>query len=334
MVPQHPRPPRFDSDDEYSRCIRDLALWAPWATFALRCAGLPPAGRFRLGEPGTFPTLLADTGMVVKFFGDRYDGLDQYAAERAAYALLPDSGVPAPRLLATGALAQDDPEWRWPFLVVSTAPGVAYGGLNLTRDDRGAVAEDLGRVVRCLHEIPLPGTGLLRDDDRRFRAHLDRRTAQAVADYRRWARLPERLCAELDGFLADTTDLVAAQRNPVFVHADLHADHLFVDPGSASMTTVIDFADAFAGDPHYELVVPHLMTFGADKTLLRRFLTAYGWPALDSDWPRRMLAWTVRHEWDVLENLIPARLDPNRLSGLDELAAILWDLDTPSLPAS
>ena len=69
--------------------------------------------------------------------------------------------------------------------------------------------------------------------------------------------------------------------------------------------------------------------FEADKSLLAALLAGYGWPVRPDDWPRRMLAWTMLHEWDILGRLIPSRIAPGTIAGLDHLAARLWDITLP-----
>jgi hypothetical protein len=86
----------------------------------------------------------------------------------------------------------------------------------------------------------------------------------------------------------------------------------------------------YEGDPHYDLVAIHVKAFGANKDLLRRVLDAYGWGGLGKRWPRRMMALTLAHDYDMVEPYA-ARI-PDRVETLDELASLLWDLDAPGLP--
>jgi hypothetical protein len=78
----------------------------------------------------------------------------------------------------------------------------------------------------------------------------------------------------------------------------------------------------------YELVALHLGTFRGDKNLLRTFLDGYGHITVA---PGRMLAWTLIHHWEVLAEIMPHDLDPARITDLDELADLLWNLDSPGL---
>ncbi|WP_158893195.1 phosphotransferase family protein [Amycolatopsis anabasis] len=313
--------PDIDSDERYVRLLDRADYWAPFAHRALAAHGLPRPERIVSGTKGTYPTMLTDTGLVVKFFGDRWCGPDSHAAESEFYALTEGRGLPMPRVVAAGELDPDGPSWRWPYLITNRIPGTPCRSALSTMDEQARLrfAKQLGGVIRALHATPLRD-GPIFGDDKRFRALLAERRAAAVADHRRWGHLPERLCAELDEYLPAPESLPGAER--VLVHGDLHADHVFLD-GSGEITGIIDFGDAAVADPRYELVVLHLGLFAADTGLLSAFLEGYGGPPAGFE-PRAMLAFTLLHDFDVLEEFPAERL--RDLPDLDALADLLWRL--------
>jgi hypothetical protein len=96
---------------------------------------------------------------------------------------------------------------------------------------------------------------------------------------------------------------------------------------------IIDFGDAMAGDRVYELVALHIGLCRCDKRLLRVFLDAYGFDAgLRRDFVRRAMSMTLLHEFDVLSEVFSRFPEAQQVDGLDELAALLWDLEHPGLP--
>jgi hygromycin-B 7''-O-kinase len=143
-----------------------------------------------------------------------------------------------------------------------------------------------------------------------------------AADHRRWGVLPAHLCDQLEGWLPDPATLVSPSRPPAFVHGDLHDEHVFVDPDRATLTGVIDFTDAYAGDPRYDLVALHFNTFRLDTTLLGACLDAYGWERDEDRWAREMLAFTLLHDF----NMFRPDMQLERFATLDELAHTIWDL--------
>ena len=322
--------PAIASDEDYARRLGDGALWEPLARAALDRAGLEQPAQLRPARPlGTYPTLLSDTGLVVKLFGDRWAGPQSHQAELWAYHILDGHDLPVPRLVAAGQLFPDATgTWPWPFLIVTRLQGATYAALSATLDPaaRRQVAGDLGRLLRRLHALPLTG-GRLAPSWNRFLALLRRRRGQAPQDHRRWEVLPPGLCRQLDGWLPDPDALVDTGRPPCFVHGDLHDEHVFLDPISRRLAGIIDFTDVHAGDPRYDLVALHFGTFRTDKALLGACLDAYGWQERPASWPRDMLALTLLHDFNMFGPGMPL----GRFATLDDLADAIWNLDAPGL---
>lgn len=320
--------PVIASDDDYARRLGDGAFWEPWARAAFELAGLDQPARLWHARPlGTYPTLLSDTGLVVKLFGDRWYGPESHQAELEAYRVLDGHDLPVPRLVAAGQLFPDATnQWPWPFLILTQLRGATYAALSATLDRaaRRRVAGDLGWLLRRLHRLPLSGRRLA-PSWRHFLALLERRRGEAPQDHRRWGLLPPRLCDQLDGWLPDPGVLVDTGRPPCLVHGDLHGEHVFLDPASSRLVGVIDFTDVYAGDPRYDLVALHFGTFHTDKALLGACLEAYGWPARPPTWARDMLAFTLLHDFNMFRPAMPLK----RFATLDELADAIWNLDAP-----
>lgn len=142
-----------------------------------------------------------------------------------------------------------------------------------------------------------------------------------------------RLVPHVRDYLWEARTLVDPEvERPVFLHGDLHAGNVFVhgEPGSLEARGIVDFNDAYEGDPHYDLVAIHAKAFGGDKRLLEAFLDAYGWGELGRRWPRRMMALTLAHDYDMVQPF--AERIPDQVESLDDLAELLWDLDAAPLP--
>jgi hygromycin-B 7''-O-kinase len=328
-----PPPPRFADDDEYERSLPDAGFWGPYARAALRLAGLEDDGEVRTHFPTTHVAALVGERYVVKLHYEDWFGEDCFQTEREAYRMLADRGLPVPELLAEGALY--DEGWRWPFLVTT-----AMGGRSLREADGGVMPQDrrrvagwLGKAVHDLHGVPI------HDGERiSHEVYCDLirvRTQRAQRDHAQWASLPDLLVGQIRDYLSNALSLIDPERQkPVFLHGDLHEGNVFVDgqPGTLEPHGIVDFNDAYEGDPHYDLVAIHAKAFGADKALLRTFLEAYGWGELGKRWPRRMMALTLAHDYDMARpfaDRIPAGVET-----LDDLASLVWDLDAPGLPAS
>ncbi|MBW4718565.1 phosphotransferase family protein [Saccharothrix obliqua] len=298
----------IDSEAVYEARRHDPALWVPWARHALGLAGLPTPSALTVTGGSTYPVVLADNGFVVKFYGEHWCGPDSHAVEREAYRVLAGVGY-VPEVVHRGELRPRGSRWPWPFLVLRRVPGVPWPAVPA--GVRHALAHRLGEAIRELAGVPLTG-GLLGPDSTAFRDLLRARRSAALADHRRWGRLGPALLDRVE--LPDPDHLA---RTRVLVHGDLHGGNIFADPAGPALTGLIDFTDVYAGDPRYALVQLHLNAFRGDRGLLASCLDGM---AIEVD-PRDMLAFTLLHDFDVLEGF------PHDLTGFtepDDLAAALW----------
>ena len=301
-------PPTFASIHEYGSRLDDVTFWWPLVAEVLERHGVDEAGLEPVaGFAGTYPTFLFGD-VVVKLFGYFPAWRESHEVERAAGALVAtDPEILAPSLLGEGNLF-DDVEAPWPYLVTSRLPGIAWRDADLSGEQRCSVAGELGRQMQRVHGLRPPADAPLVD--------LATLNAGAISErHRAWGSLPLHLIGQIDGFL---TGLGSFDR--VFVHADLTADHAFVDRGR--LTAIIDWGDAMVTDRHHELGALHLGMFNCDKAVLRSFLEAYDWP-VSRDFPRQALRLALLHSFDVFDP-VGTLLPLHDIATLDELATELF----------
>jgi hygromycin-B 7''-O-kinase len=284
---------------------------------ALAQSGLPPPAELRAGTIGTFPTYLTGTGLVVKLFAEVHDGAECHAAEVASAGALAGTGLPVPALVAGGELYPDAEGWRWPYLVFEEAPGVplATARPSLGRSQLQALAEDAGDLVRRLHAVPGPnGTWDA------FLRVLERRKGQVPhEDHRRHGYLAPHLLDAVPAYLARHPDEVRfdVTAPPTFLHADLHHDHLFLDPDTGHLVSVIDWGDVLEGDRWYDFGALVTGSFHGDRRMIDACYDAYG----DRPDPEVQLARMLLHGFDLFD-AVPDELRKGSRS-LEELAAHL-----------
>jgi hygromycin-B 7''-O-kinase len=328
-----PDPPRFEGDEAYEASLRDSAFWEPYARAALRAAGLEDAGEVRTHFPTTHVAALVDDRYLVKLHYEDWFGEDGFQTEREAYRILAGRELPIPALLADGALYPDSGGWRWPFLVMSAMPGGALRdvGRDATRGLED-VATFVGSTLRALHDTPVVDGEYI--SFAMYEDLIGTRMSRASHDHETWGSLPPRFLPQVRGYVWGAEDLIDPDREPpAFLHGDLHGGNVFVERNGNGLrpTGIVDFNDAYEGDRAYDLVAIHVKAFGCDKTLLRRALDAYGWAELGRAWPRRMMAFTLAHDYDMVAPY-GARI-PSDTESLDDLASLVWDLDAPGLSA-
>jgi aminoglycoside phosphotransferase len=309
-------PPTFASREALDASLDDVDFWAPYVDEILARHGLAEAGRELVaGYNVTYPTFVSGD-VVVKLFGHYPSWRERHAAERGAYELIgTDSAIAAPTLLGEGRLYDLDAEAHWPYLVTTRVPGVASWRAALSPDQRRAIAVELGQQVRRIHE--LPPFGVATDADQ---PELDVAAAAAQSS------LPPHLVAQVDAYVTGLGPF-----DPVFIHGDIVANHVFVD--SDHLTGIIDWGDAMVTDRHVELIQVYRDMFDCDKDLFRVFLDAADWP-VDADFPRLALGHALRRQalmraqhdgGDVFEP-IAAAFPLQDIATLDDLATELFAL--------
>lgn len=332
-------PPRFASTTSYGEALSDIHVWRLHVRNLLACHKLhlkPNHRVMRMGTAGTFPTVLVDDAYVVKFFGPLFNGQESAAIERAMYRLLAtDPTIPAPRLIASGALAPDD-DWRWEYIVSTQLPGESYGTVRerLSAENQREVARFIADVTTRIHRLipaPEPSEPLLLDW-KRWDAFMTGQMRSCTERHRAWGTLPHRnhLIDQIAPYLARAADLLAHSDPPVLQHCDLTGDHILGEWRGKTWTPtgIIDFGDAKIGDRVYELVALHIECFGGDKDLLRVFLDRYGCDSMrQPDFARRAMSMTLLHEFNVLETVFSCMPEARDVTTLDQLATALWDVN-------
>jgi hygromycin-B 7''-O-kinase len=279
---------------------------------------------------------LVDDRYVVKFFGDLFHGVQRFAVEQDCYELLNSlPRFPAPQLLAHGALFPHSTTWRWPYLVSTLIEGTSLGAVpqQVSYENKLALVQTLGPVVRRLHETPLEHARVLRPSWEQFLHFLHERRAACVADQRRWEAMPPHLIEQIDDYLLPIEALVDGRAQPHLIHADLNEDHVLggLGDGRWRLRGLIDFGDAMVGDWMYELVAFHIGLVHCDKRLLAAFLQAYGVERQPHDFVHRAMSYTLLHEFAVLRQVFEEFPVARDVATLEELASMLWDTERPGL---
>lgn len=299
-------PPRpTTTQPHYGEHLGDASYWAPYVIEVLERHGLRVAS---VQSPfvGTFPTFLVGD-VVVKLFADTFDGGESFAVEHAMHGLLVNHPeIPAPQLVCSGQLFDDEAGWSWPYLVTGRLGGIAIRDAALAGDAASEIATQLGGLVARLHAVPAPEA--VRDPH--FLAEL---RACAPARLER-SGLPDHLVQQVPEFLADASD------EAVLVHADITADHVFVDGGR--LVGVIDWGDAMVADPWYELVAIRFDSLRGERGLFTDFLDGYGWRR-GPDFSRRAMQGALEFQFSAI-SAISGMVDLAEVGSLDELAHLLF----------
>ena len=306
---REPRP--ITTQPHYGEHLGDVGYWSRYVVDALDRHGLPHVG-IEAPFVGTFPTFLAGDA-VVKLFADTFDGARSFAAEKAMHELLETvPQIPAAGLVAAGQLYDHADGWNWPYLITERLSGKAIRELPGSPAAPRAAAQ-LGECLAHLHALPAPAVVASREP-------LPALRAEAASRQRRHG-LPDHLANQVPDFLADAT----AQR--VLVHADLTADHLFID--SHGLVGIIDWGDAITADAWYELVALRFDGLVGDPALFTIFLDSYDWDD-DPEFAIRALQGVLEFQFNAI-TAIAELVDLERVPTLQDLAYELFAQFRPGL---
>jgi aminoglycoside phosphotransferase len=316
---------RLDDLKQYRQLFTRVTFWEPFVADICQRHHLLPSAPVRIGIPGTCPTFIVGERWVVKFFGRLFDGATSFLVEREAGRLIAlDAAIPTAQVIAQGKLRDQD--WHWPYLVYRYLPGVSLGELaeQINQQDWQRIAHQLGQITRRIHALPLQGSTVFPADHSAYTRFLTAQRAMCAANHQAWGTLPAHLVAQIEDYLPAVESLVDHSRSAHLIHADLTRDHLLgrVVNGHWQTLGLIDFGDAMTGDVLYELVALHLDLFHGEIQWLHTFLDAYHLSlALRRDLPRKAMATTLLHQFNVLGSLPLEMLQVNTLA---ELASRLW----------
>jgi Ser/Thr protein kinase RdoA (MazF antagonist) len=320
--------PFFATNQEYGRYFTNPSYWHPYVGAICVRHDLGNPVTVRAGLPGTHPVFLVNEQYAVKLYTDLFSGEQSYQAEREVYRLIAtEPALPAPSLVATGKLFDEQDGWPWPYIVTRVVPGLSITESSVSYTDHLDVAAWLGTIVRRMHSLPLVAGGPLSPEWKPFLQFLAARRAEVVANHARWGSLPAHLVAQIDEYIPDLTTLIDEEGIPALLHCDLNSDHVLGESvaGHWRPTGVIDFGDARVGDRIYELVALHLGLFHCDGAMLKTFLEAYGFDeALRRDFAKRAMCMALLYEFNDCSFIfkhIPAAAS---VGTLDELAELVW----------
>jgi aminoglycoside phosphotransferase (APT) family kinase protein len=209
--------------------------------------------------------VLANNDRVTLRVGDVFLKIDADQArtdvEVEAMALAP---VPTPEIL-----------WRKPpVLAVAAVPGRELGRLEAPSTASPAAWAATGAAIRALHDTPLP----------RWPGPSVEELASRLDEECEWLVANEVMPAEDVTRHRRLAETALRPWTPVFIHGDLHIEHVFVD--GDEVTGIIDWSGACQGDALYDLATLTL----AHQEHLGDVIAGYG-TEVDRDLIRAWRSW-------------------------------------------
>lgn len=301
--------PAVDTDEEWQAVVFDEKIVRPAAEDLAGRLGLAGAG-LRRYPGGSRPVYAVGDRLVLKLY-PTVSAPDSLTEARVLGYLNGRLPVATPELVAHGEY-----ENGWHYVLMSQLPGTelaaAWPAVPRPRQDR--VVSEAGEMLAALHGLdPGPLHTILGPSD--WAGFLAGQQATAPQRQRE-AKLPDLWLSQIEGFLQSVPLTPGQQR--VLLHTEVTREHLLVNPGTWTLSGLLDFETAMTGDRAYEFAAAGLFVAGGDLRLLSRILAAYG-RGFD---PRELLAYTLLHLHSNLPECLrefPAPPEPT----LDSLA-LTW----------
>lgn len=204
-----------------------------------------------------FEAVIGDRSVLFK--ADREVGRGRVVLEAWAYQRVRELGAPAPRVLATDLGREMYPR---NFIIIEKVAGIPLAEVRVEPEERHRLMRAVGWAIRAVHEIGIPGFGLL--DEATYL-----RNAQVQGQYDSWEEFIDgvleltfpafRSGRVIDDAGADRLNRVFADHADLFdlgpvghlLHGTFDPAHVLVDEGR--VTGIVDFGERRSGDPAWDL---------------------------------------------------------------------------------
>jgi hygromycin-B 7''-O-kinase len=268
---------------------------------------------------GSFPVFFVGGGHVVKLVPARWKAKLEAEVAATRHVRAACLAIPVPAVEGNGEID------GWGYAVLTRLGGRALGSVwpDLSPAQQAEVMVEIGAMLAELHRLPVPAVPSLAVD---WPAFIHGQRDSAVARHAKGGAPPAWLAA-IPELLAGALPEIARSRAHVLLHADVHHEHVLLDD-DARVCGLLDFGDAFVGDPAYDLVTPVVFLARGRAELLAALLDGYGvapaarTPALR----RRLMAFELVHRFAQLPRDVG-------MLGLTATPATLAEVEAALLPA-
>jgi aminoglycoside phosphotransferase (APT) family kinase protein len=253
--------------------------------------------------------------LVLKIYPDEPDWLP--AKERLVAGWLQEAlPVPVPRCLALDT-SRDMLPLR--FALMTALPGTPVRSW-MDRTDVEAVYRQMGALLRQMHATPMPSYGYIKDQgvERPIASNGDYMAYAFDGAFRRFrdAGGDAGLARQLEALASASMD-VTVSSGSVLCHDDLHQGNVLVEPrpsGELGLSGLIDFGNARAADPLFDLAKAIFCSSHEDPRAGRPLLEGYG----ELDHPnaeRALWLYTMHHRVSMWAFLTRLGQDPDAPNG-------------------
>lgn len=161
--------------------------------------------------------------------------------------------------------------------------------------------------------------------------HWDRFIQQQInncQEHHRSKGLPTPLLEEIPAYLDSAKEALVAIRQPALLTGEYTPMNFFVKQrdGIWHIDALIDFGDCMLGLPEYDLLGPGAFLIQGDKSLLREFLTSYGYTpnTMTPILSHQLMALMLLHKYSNLNIQVRIKDWQDKVRNLKDLENLVW----------
>jgi len=278
-----------------------------------------PEASLKLFSEGTNIVFDYGSHTVIKIFPPFHS--DQFKSE-----LLVLKHLQGKLSVKTPAVKYEGEIFTWPYLVMSQLHGTLLETLwnEMNHDNKIIIIRELGALIREVHALPTSG---LEEIDCHWNSFIHKQIKDC-REHHRSMGLPNPLVEQIPSYLGSTKDALVKIAKPVLLTGEYTPMNFLVKEthGVWHIEGLIDFGDSMLGLPEYDLLGPGAFLIQGDKSLLREFLTSYGYtsnmltPALS----HQLMALMLLHKYSNLKVQVRIKDWMSNLHNLKDLETLVW----------
>jgi len=207
----------------------------------------------------------------------------------------------------------------WNFFMMTRVPGELLIDVwnLLSKDERIGIAVDLGKLLQQMHALDINVYKELNQD---FDQWIIKQKNQ-VEQHHNGTGLSSHLVREVKDYVAS----FEPSSEKVLLTGEYTPFNLIVNrvQNRWILTGLIDFADCFIGEPHYDLLGPILFKFYKEPELTRAFLNSYGLELTDQV-QVRLMQLLLLHQYSNLPNYMDGFIDMKEVKSLKSLLELFF----------
>jgi hygromycin-B 7''-O-kinase len=214
----------------------------------------------------------------------------------------------------------------WPYIIMNKLEGTLLETLweKMGHDNKVVIIRELGSLIKEIHALPTDG---LEEIDCGWDKFIEIQIAHCVEQHRSKG-LSQRLTQQIPSYIESIKESLPKIKKPVLLTGEYTPMNFLVKEvdGIWHIDGLIDFGDSMLGLPEYDLLGPGAFLIQGDKSLLKSFLSSYGYTPeeMTETLSHQLTALLLLHKYSNLNVQVRILDWKKRAPSLKELENLVW----------